>query len=67
MDAQFLNTRGFIETYKLMRSRKGVHNSDPSLGNSQMPEKQVPQLQFDVVLPQAKNTFLTTYDPLESL
>ncbi|MEQ8217013.1 MAG: hypothetical protein RH981_02175 [Arenibacter sp.] len=67
MDAQSLRTRAFIETYKLMRSKKGDYNLGRDFENCQTPDPQPSKLEFDIVMPQAKNTFLTIYDPLESL
>lgn len=67
MNAQSLRTRAFIETYKLMRSKKGVFNLGTDFENTQTPDIQPCKWEYDEVMPQAKNTFLTTYDPLESI
>ena len=50
-----------------MRSKKGVFNLGTDFENTQTPDPQPCKLEYDVVMPQAKNTFLTTYDPLESI
>jgi hypothetical protein len=66
MDADSFRTRTFIESYRMMRSKKtpGIFTA---FDKSDTESSQLPTMENSLVLPQSKNTFLTVYDPLESI
>ncbi|MBC8770267.1 hypothetical protein H4O18_19870 [Arenibacter sp. BSSL-BM3] len=67
MDADSLRTKTFIETYRMMRSKKRIPSLFTDFDNSGTENWQPHTNENNIVLPQPKNTFLTAYDPLESL
>ena len=67
MDADTLRTRTFIETYRMMRSKKPIPDLFTNIDIAGTPISQPSTIEDSVVLLHAKNSFLTAYDPLESI
>lgn len=66
MDADSFRTRTFIESYRMMRSKKtlGIFTD---FHKNETENSQLPPMENNFVPPLSKNTFLTVYDPLESI
>ncbi len=67
MDADSLRTKTFIDTYRMMRANKQIPRLFTDFDISETENLQPSTNENRVVFPQPKNTFLTAYDPLESL
>ena len=67
MDAEFLRTGEFVESYRMMRIKKFECNIGTDFGEDVIQNPRPSDLEICVIMSHAKNTFLSIYDPLESI